>query len=40
MKHSVENGVRKLPNSAACDAEHGAAGGVVEDLGGEVDRDS
>lgn len=40
MKHSVENGIRKLPRSAACDGVQGAAGGVVDDLGGEVDRDS
>lgn len=40
MKHSVENGIRKLPSSAACDEGQGAAGGVVEDLGGEEDRDS
>lgn len=39
MKHSVENGIRKLPSSAACDRA-GAAGVVVESLGDRVDRES
>lgn len=39
MKHSVENGIRKLPHSAPCDRD-GAAEGMVESLGGRVCRES